>query len=96
MAIERRELEKKLKGKFGFKHSKKLGADHIWYELEIANGRLITTKISHSNPKTIAGSLESCIARELRVRTSYLRDMIACKIGKEEYIPKVVTEPFVC
>lgn len=87
------EIENALQGKFHFSPSTSHSSNHRWYELSLPGLPLIVTKVSHGK-KQIGRKLESMIARQLRVRTSFLREMINCTKDREDYYSRVTEDPF--
>ena len=79
-----RDIEDKLKNKFGFAAAKAHSKDHRWYELRLDGLPILLTKISHSRAK-IGPGLEAKIARQLRVAKSYLDGMIECRNSSDDY-----------
>jgi hypothetical protein len=92
MSIRNRDFEDLIQKKFGFAEDKK-GADHRWYVLKLDGLPPIATKSSHGKT-VISGSLESAIAKQLRVRTPFFRKMIGCTKSREDYYKQVHTDPF--
>lgn len=93
MAIKKRDLEKQLKSKFGFSLSVTRSDDHRWYEISIPGLPIIATKVSHGG-KELSSSLESKIARQLRVRRPFFLGMISCNQSKNDYLEQVKKDPF--
>ena len=93
MPIKTRELESKLQKKFGFSPSETHSKDHRWYELKIPGLPLILTKVSHGISE-ISSGLESRIARQLRVRTTFFRGMIECSNNSDSYQNQVSKNPY--
>jgi hypothetical protein len=94
MALSLRKIEAVLQRKFGFMAAEK-APDHRRYELRLDGLPVITTKFSHTKKKTTAGKvLESEIAKQLKVRTGFLREMISCAKSQEEYYAQVRNDPF--
>ncbi len=77
------EVERQLENKFAFAKSDK-HKDHRWFELKLPGIPVVTTFFSHSRDE-IRPVLESKIARQLKVNSSYLRAMINCIRSCEEY-----------
>jgi len=93
MPYKPKEVERKLQDKFAFSPAKGHSVDHHWFELQLPGLPPILTKVSHSR-KEIGLKLEGMIARELRVRTTYLRGMINCTKTREEYYRQVRDDPY--
>jgi len=91
MPINPTELERIILHKFRFSPAKR-GADHIWYELRLDGLPVIMTKISHSN-KEIHSKLEGKIARQLRVKGPFFKQMISCNRSRDQYYEQVKADP---
>jgi hypothetical protein len=87
-----REIEDRLKGKFGFIEAKARSSDHRWYELRLVGLPVILTKVSHSKAE-IGSRLEAKIARQLRVTKRYLDGMIDCSNSSDDYQRQVREDP---
>ena len=87
-----REIEEKLRSKFGFIEAKAHAADHRWYELRLDGLPVILTKVSHSRAE-IGAKLASKIARQLRVSKKYFDGMMDCTNGSGEYRRQVREHP---
>jgi|SRR3990172_11686787 len=92
MPIKPKQLESILQNKFDFKLAKGHSSDHRWYELTLTGLPTILTKISHSG-EPINSSIESKIARQLRVKKSYYIEMISCKNSREDYYKQIREDP---
>ncbi len=90
MPYSPRKLESILQTKF---HFCPVATDHRRYELHLPGLPAIITKVSHSR-KEIGRKLESLIARQLRVRTSYFRDMMDCTYNYDDYYRQVQEDPY--
>jgi hypothetical protein len=93
MPFEPREIERLLQNKFGFSEATSRSSDHRWYELRLSGLPVILTKVSHSKG-TLSPNLEGKIARQLRVRGPYFREMMNCTRSREEYYQQVQTDPY--
>ena len=87
-----REIEDKLRNKFGFTEARAHSGDHRWYELRLEGLPVILTKISHSKAE-IGTKLEGMIARQLRVTKKYLDGMIDCTNSNDDYRRQVTNHP---
>lgn len=94
MPLKSKDLESKLIHKFGFSRAKSRSDDHRWYQLDVPGCPLIVTKISLGKGEEIKPKLEGMIARQLRVKVSFLREMIGCTKSLEDYEYQVQTDPF--
>jgi hypothetical protein len=92
MPIKPGEFERQLKHKFGFVPAKDHSVDHIWLKLELIGLPTIFTKLSHSGDE-LRDKLIGKIARQLRVRGPFLREMIGCTKSRDEYYRQVRQEP---
>jgi hypothetical protein len=92
MPLKTNELESKLVHKFGFDQAHTRSSDHRWYEINVPGCPPILTKVSHG-AKELSPSLESMIARQLRVRKTFLREMINCTKSLDDYQHQVQTAP---
>jgi len=93
MALKTRDIEQKLVHKFGFGHAQNRSVDHRWYELNIPGCPPVVTKVFHGQ-KEISDKLEGMIARQLRVRKEFLREMISCTKSSEDYQNQVQNDPY--
>jgi hypothetical protein len=92
MPRRNRDVENTLLTKFEFtasKHSDK----HRWVKLQLPGLPVIATFFSHAKGD-IGDVLWKKIARQLRVRTSYLNGMMDCHNSRDDYYKKVREEPF--
>ncbi len=92
MPLKTRDLEQKLVNKFSFKIAPNRSVDHRWYELQIPGCPPVFTKVSHGQ-REISAKLEGMIARQLRVRKEFLREMVGCTKSAEEYRAQVRDDP---
>jgi hypothetical protein len=92
MPLDPRKTEQSLQSKFGFIPAPGRSTDHKWYELKLDDLPVITTKFSHSR-EPITDRIAGLIARQLRVRRSYLNGMIECTNAKEDYYQQVRVDP---
>ena len=91
MKIERNVAERALKRK-GFVRRGRKGEDHIYYhfEFEGCDPHIITFFSRSRKEKTIGGYLFNQMQKQLRLdnpKEAY--DLLACPMGKEEYIQKL-------
>ncbi len=93
MPIKTRHLESLLQKKFGFSFAKTRSTDHRWYELHIPGLPVIVTKVSHGTSE-LSSSLESMIARQLRVRRPFFLEMIGCTKSADDYCKQVQEDPY--
>jgi hypothetical protein len=93
MPIKTRDFESLLQNKFGFVSSKTRGHDHRWYELQIPGLPTIATKVSHG-VKELSENLEALIAKQLRVRIKFLREMVDCSKNSADYHKKIEEDPY--
>ena len=92
MPLKTKDLESKLVHKFGFIKAKSHSDDHRWYQISVPGCPPIATKVSHGIGD-LSPKLEGMIARQLRVKTSFLREMVGCTKSAEEYERQVQTDP---
>lgn len=93
MPLDPGKLEAVLGNKFEFKPSDGHSDNHKWYELQLDGLPVIATRVSH-NKKEIRNKLEGMIARQLRVRTPFFREMVRCTKSRDDYYEKVRKDPF--
>ena len=93
MGLKYRKLEKLLRNKFCFVRAKHHAVDHKWYELEISDGPTIRTKVSHGSGE-LGEYLEGKIAKQLRVRTPFFREMMSFRKDFDDYCSKVLNDPY--
>jgi hypothetical protein len=93
MPIKIRDFENLLQSKFGFNLSGTRSKDHRWYELQIPGLPIIATKVSHGM-KEFSNNLEAIIAKQLRVRRNFFREMFACSKNSDDYQKKVTEDPY--
>lgn len=79
--------------KFGFTQSESRSTDHRWYELHLEGLPIIATRVSRNN-NDIGSKLEGMIARQLRVRNPFFKEMIECTKSKEDYEHQVRNAPY--
>ena len=77
MPYRNREVEKVLLNKFGFVEATTREDGHRWLELKLPDLPIIATKFSHKREE-IRDGLWGVIAKQLRVRKTYLNGMIDC------------------
>ena len=82
-----------MRRKFNFQPAKSHSDDHIWLELKLDGIPAVLTKLSR-NGEELRDKLIGKIARQLRVSTSYLREMVACTKSQAEYYELVRKTPF--
>jgi hypothetical protein len=92
MPIKPNDLEGVLTNKLGFVPSRHHSSDHRWYELTLPDLPTIKTKVSHSR-KPINPKIESMIARQLRVRLGFFKEVVACTKSREAYYEQVRENP---
>jgi hypothetical protein len=93
MPYRNRDVEEKLLNKFQFVESPTRSEDHRWVELTLPGLPVIPTYFSHGRQE-IDDRLWGKIARQLRVRGKYLREMIDCTKSREDYYKQVTDEPY--
>lgn len=89
MPKDQHEICALLQTKFGFEEE--AGA-HAWFTLELPG--LPSIKTHRSRSKKAGKGLESKMARQVRVRTGFFREMIGCTKSKAEYEQKVREDPY--
>ena len=88
------EIEDRLRHKFGFSDAPGHELNHTWLVLAIpGTPRLVKTKIEHHRG-VIGNPIEGRIAKQLRVRAPFFREMIACTKSREDYQRQVQSNPF--
>jgi hypothetical protein len=92
MSVTNRVFESLIQTKFGFVDAQK-ATDHRWYVLKLEGLPPILTKASHAKAE-ITGKLESAIAKQLRVRTPFFREMMSCTKSRDEYYEQIRLDPF--
>ena len=92
-SIKAKQLEQTLTGKLGFHSASSRAIEHKWYQLEIPGCPIIVTKLSHGE-KEISAKLAGMIARQLRVKQTFLLELVACTKSAEEYQHQVTTDPY--
>jgi hypothetical protein len=90
--IKPSELQRQLTHKFKFVPAKNRSSDHQWLELQLPGIVTIRTKLSHSKAE-LRARLLGIIARELRVNSAYLNEMVVCTKGQDEYYEHLKTAP---
>lgn len=93
MPRRNREVEDTLLNKFQFERSRKRSADHRWLQLKLPGLPPIHTHFSHGR-QDIGDTLWSLIAKQLRVRKTFLNEMIDCTKSREEYYKQVAEDPY--
>jgi hypothetical protein len=91
MTINNRHFERLLRGKFRFAEATHHEVGHKWFELEISDKLTIRTRVSHGSGD-IHRKLEKAIAQQLRVRTSFFREMMSCCRDYDDYCSTVLSE----
>lgn len=86
------EIERLLQNKFGFERVSEK-QDHRWYSLRLEGMPTITTKVSHSRGD-VGSQLESRIAKQLRVRNPFFKEMMSCTKSRDDYEHQVRDAPF--
>ena len=89
MPLNQHRITELLKSKFGFQEAP--GAD-AWYELELPG--LPPIKTFRSRSKKESKWLEGQMAKQVRVRAPFFRQMLACTKTKEQYYDQVAKDPF--
>ncbi len=92
MPIKPGEFENKMRQKFKFQTAKNHSDDHIWLELKLEGAPAVLTKLSR-NGDELRDRLIGKIARQLRVKTSYLKEMVDCTKSQSEYYELVRNTP---
>ena len=92
MPYRNRDVEETLLNKFRFVESQNRSANHRWVELALPGLPLIATYFSHGRQE-IDPKLWGKIARQLRVRATYLTEMIECTKSREQYYQQVRVAP---
>ena len=82
-----------LTNKFHFEPARGRSDDHRWFELKLPDLPPIVTKVSHGRGE-ISLKIESMMARQLRVRTTFFRGMVDCTNSNENYCQQVRDDPF--
>ena len=91
--MRNRDVESILLDKFQFAESTTRSDSHRWVELTLPGLPVIATYFSHAR-QDIGDNLWGKIARQLRVRKTYLNEMIECTKSREEYYKQVKEAPF--
>lgn len=87
-----KDVEDMLRDKYKFVPSNR---HHRYYELNLGgNIPKIVTKVSHSGRKPVPDSVLGKMATQLRVKSKYFREMLACDHKREEYYRQVREEPY--
>ena len=58
---------------------------HVQYELRLEGIQAVRTHVSHGNKADIGDKLLGRIARELRVKTLFLKGMVSCSNSRDDY-----------
>ena len=85
------ELDRLLRGKFGFEYDAHREAGHTWYVLRIPGLSPIRTKLSHGRKEV---TVESKIARQLRVRKAFYDGMMDCRHSRDDYVQQITMDPY--
>ncbi len=93
MGLKYSKLQRLLQGKFSFVEASSHSDDHNWYELEISDRLTVRTKVSHGSGE-LGNRLEGKIARQLKVRTGFFREMVTCTKDAGEYRSQVLSDPY--
>ena len=93
MPYKPREIESTLQRKFGFSPAEEHASDHKWYELCLPDLPPILTKVSH-NRKEVGRELAGKIAKQLRVRAGFFREMMDCTRSRDDYYSQVSEDPY--
>jgi hypothetical protein len=93
MPYRNNDVEETLLNKFEFVPSSTRSKDHRWVELNLPDLPVIATYFSHGR-QVIDSRLWGKIARQLRVRSKYLNEMIDCTKGRDEYYKQVTDDPY--
>jgi len=93
MPRRNRDVESTLLNKFEFVESTTRSNNHRWVELKLPDLPVIATFFSHGKQE-IGDLLWKKIARQLRVRTSYLNGMIDCTNTRDAYYKQVKDDPY--
>ena len=93
MGLKYSELQRLLQAKFSFVVARSHSVDHHWYELKISDGPTIRTKVSHGKGE-LGKVLEGRIAKQMRVRTPFFREMMSCTKDSDQYLSQVLNDPY--
>ena len=93
MPYRNRDVEETLLNKFQFVESATRSDDHRWVELNLPGLPVIATYFSHGR-QVIDPKLWGKIARQLRVRSKYLSEMIDCTKSRADYCKQVTDAPY--
>jgi hypothetical protein len=93
MPHRNRDVEETLLNKFHFVESQTRSEDHRWLELALPGLPVIATYFSHGRQE-IDRKLWGKIARQLRVRATYLSEMIECTKSCDQYYKQVKDAPY--
>lgn len=93
MPYKPREVEARLRDKFGFSEAATKSDDHRWFELVLPDLPPIRTKVSHSR-QPISAQVEAMIARQLRVRNPFFRGMMDCHNSSADYRRQIHDDPY--
>jgi len=86
------EIERILQRKLGFEQAPGRSVDHHSFQLKLKDMPVIVTKVSHSKVD-IGPKLEGLMARQLRVRTPFFRQVMDCTKSRDDYYHQVQTDP---
>jgi hypothetical protein len=84
------DIEERLQNKFNFQKNQE-HKKHRWWELKLPGLAPVATFFSHSNDE-IGYQIETKIARQLKVNSSYLRGMVNCNHSCEDYYKRLKGE----
>lgn len=90
MAHKTRDIERSLTDKFGFQLDM---SHHRYLSLALPGLPTIRTRLSHG-VREYGKKLESLVARQLHVRTSFFVEMIDCTRSREDYYEQVQNDPY--
>lgn len=81
MTLDSRQVKKQLVSKFNFE---KQPGDHERFVIVI-DGMTIRTMVSHGGKHDINSFLQSQMAKQLKVTSSYFAKMIQCTVSRDKY-----------
>jgi hypothetical protein len=90
MPFSPREVERCLLHKLCFVRDNR---DHRFFTLELPGLPTIRTKVSHGR-REIGRTLEGLMAKQLRVRVSFFREMVGCSKACEDYHRQIRDDPY--
>lgn len=93
MPYKPKEVEALLETKFGFTPAPSHEKNHTWYVLMLPELPPIRTKVEHHR-RPIGSKLEGRMARQMRVRPAFYRQMLDCTQSCENYYSKVREDPY--